>query len=95
MALLPVGAAARRRQLLPHSVSWASRPVYFAACAAMHRYGNGWPPAGPEDDNTSGWQHLRNHPHTAFITRLVVIEASNQTFARDAVSLPVIRSVSL
>jgi hypothetical protein len=25
-----------------------------------------WPPAGPEDDNTSGWQHLRNYPHTAF-----------------------------
>lgn len=25
-----------------------------------------WAPAGPEGDNISGWQHLRNHPHTAF-----------------------------
>ncbi|KAH8780380.1 hypothetical protein BGZ57DRAFT_1003826 [Hyaloscypha finlandica] len=60
----------------------------------MHRYGK-WPPAGPEDDNTSGWQHLRNHSHTALSLDWSEKEASNQIFARNTVSLPVIRSVSL
>jgi hypothetical protein len=65
MALLSAGAAACLAPATsPFCIMGVQTRLLCILCC--HAQVWQWAPAGPEDDNTSGWQHLRNHPHTAF-----------------------------